>query len=96
MAEDKTRESWRDGVFLCTVRDSFEADLFESKLRGEGIPCLKKYKGASNFMEIFMGSNTAYPIELYVPEEFLEDAKNIVVAVPLGDDWDEEAEFESE
>ena len=77
------RGKWRGGVYLCTTKSSFEADILESKLRSENIPCVKKYKGASNFLEIAMGSNSAFPIELYVPEPLLEDAKNVIVAVPL-------------
>lgn len=81
---------WRGGVFLCTTRDSMEADILESKLRSEGIPCIKKYRGASNFLEIAMGKNTAFPIDLYVPKETLEDAKNIIVPVPLSEDEEQE------
>lgn len=77
------KEAWRDGVFLCTVSNSFEADILESKLRGEGIPCERSYRGAGNFLEIAMGSNSTFPIDLYVPATALEDAKNIIVAVPL-------------
>ncbi|HKM28620.1 MAG TPA: DUF2007 domain-containing protein [Anaerovoracaceae bacterium] len=76
---------WRDGVYLCTVQGSFEADILESKLKGEGIPCVKKYKGASNYLEIFMGQNMTQPIDIYVPEETLEDAKNVIVPVDLDD-----------
>jgi hypothetical protein len=72
-------------VYLCTAKDSFEADLLESKLRSEGIPSIKKFRGASNFLEIFMGSSSAYPIDLYVPPAALEDAGNIIVAVPVSD-----------
>ena len=86
MVEKKDQKEWRDGVYLCTAKDSFEADILESKLRSEGIPSIKKFKGASNFLEIFMGSSTAFSIDLYVPEEALEDAKNIIVAVPLTSD----------
>ena len=84
--DNEQREEWRGGVFLCTTKDSMEADILESKLRSEGIPCLKKYRGASNFLEIAMGQNTAFPIDLYVPEETLEDAKNIIIPIPLGED----------
>lgn len=83
MFEKKDQKEWRGGVYLCTTKDSFEADILESKLRSEGIPSVKKFKGASNFLEIFMGSNTAFPIDIYVPEEALQDAKNIIVAVPI-------------
>ena len=96
---DKDAEKeWRGGVYLCTAANSFEADIFESKLRGEDIPCLRRYKGAGNFVEIAMGSNSAYPINMYVPTDALEDARNIVKAIPLAsdnpenlsDDFDEE------
>lgn len=91
MFEKKDQKEWRNGVYLCTAKDSFEADLLESKLRSEGIPSIKKFKGASNFLEIFMGSNSAFPIDIYVPGETLEDAKNVIVAVPLaGDEIPEE------
>lgn len=90
MLGKKTKEEWRDGVFLCTAANSFEADIFESKLRGEGIPCIRKFKGASNAMEIFMGQSLAFPIDIYVPQEALEDARNIVVAFPLEEDSNED------
>ena len=97
MFEKTDQKEWRDGVYLCTAKDSFEADLLESKLRSEGVPSIKKFKGAGNFLEIFMGSNSAYPIDLYVPEETLEDAKNIIVAVPILSDEipDEPVDFDS-
>lgn len=93
----KEQKEWRGGVYLCTAKDSFEADLLESKLRSESIPSIKKFKGASNFLEIFMGSSTAFPIDIYVPEETLEDAKNIIVAVPILSDEipDEPIDFDS-
>ena len=81
---DRTKE-WRDGVFLCTATDSLQADILESKLRGENIPCVKKYQGASNYMEIVFGQNIGGEIDIYVPKEFLEDAKNIIVPVDLDD-----------
>ena len=83
-------EKWRDGVYLCSVQNSFEADIIESKLRAENIPCVKNYRGASNFMEIAMGSNTTQDIEIYVPEECLEAAKEAIVPVPIEDDFEEE------
>ncbi len=86
MFKKKERKEWRYGVYLCTAKDSFEADLLESKLRSEGIPSIKKFRGASNFLEIFMGSNSAFPIDIYVPEAAIEDARNIIIAFPILDD----------
>jgi len=99
---DKDKE-WRGGVYLCTAKSSFEADMLESKLRSENIPSVRRYRGASNFLEIAMGANSTHPIELYVPERLLQDAKNVIVAVPLeecedvdfGDDF-EDADFEDD
>lgn len=91
MFERNEKKEWRDGVYLATAKNSLEADILESKLRSEGIPMEKKYKGASNAMEIIMGNNVSFPIDLYVPEECLEDAKNIIVPVALTDE-----EFEKE
>lgn len=83
------KEPWRDGGYLCTADSSFQADLLESKLRSEGIPCVKKYQGASNFLEIAMGGNSAYPIDIYVPEETLEEARAVIIPVPIEDDFEE-------
>lgn len=83
MKEKNKDKPWRNGVYLATAENSLEADILESKLRSEGIPVIKKYKGAGNAMEIIMGSNYTSPIDLYVPEDTLEDAKNIIVAIPL-------------
>jgi len=90
MLRNKDKKEWREGVFLCTASNSFEADIFESKLRSEGIPCIRKFKGASNAMEIFMGQSIAFPIDIYVPEEALEDARNIVVPFPVEDEFSPE------
>lgn len=79
------KHAWRDGVYLCTAADSLQADILESKLRGEGIPCIRKYEGAGNYVEIFTGINTVSGIDLYVPAEQLEDAKNVIVPVDLDD-----------
>lgn len=82
---EKDGYRWRGGVYLCTVNDSFQADMLESKLRSEGIPFQRKYVGSSNYMEIVFGSNTTGSIELYVPETCLEDAENVIVPVDLDD-----------
>jgi hypothetical protein len=81
MKDDK--KEWRGGVYLCTATTSFEADILESKLRGEEVPSMRRYKGPSNAIEIIMGSSITFPIDIYVPERCLTDALNIIEAVPL-------------
>lgn len=83
---NKDKEHWRDGVFLTTVNNSIEADILESKLVSEGIPVMKRYSGAGNAMEIIMGTNNTTPVDLYVPFASIEDARNIIVPIPLDDD----------
>ena len=91
----KTDEPWRGGVYLTTAKTSLEADIIESKLTGAGIPSLKRYEGAANFIEITMGFNSAFPIEIYVPEEKLEEAREVIVPVPIDDDFEDfEGDFE--
>lgn len=92
--KDREKEPWRDGVYLTTVRTSFEADIIESKLRGEGIPCIRRYEGGGNYLEIVFGQQNVYPIEIYVPEAALEDAKAAIEAVPIDDDFEEAEETE--
>ena len=83
--EEASEKEWRGGVYLCTAANSFEAEIFESKLRGENIPCMRRHRGAGNYMEVFMGTDAAFPIEIYVPADAREDAANILIAVPLED-----------
>ena len=90
---DKNKE-WREGVYLCSVKSGFQADLIESKLRSEGIPCIRRYKGSSNYMEIIFGRDFANEIDLYVPEQMLEDARNVIVPVDLDDCLAEEEKGE--
>lgn len=92
----KHEGAWRNGVYLTTAGSSFEADILESKLRAEGIPSEKRYAGASNFLEISMGFQNAYPIEIYVPEQELERAQEAIVPVPIDDDFEEMPPEEAE
>ncbi len=78
-------DTWRGGVYLCTAEDNLEADLLESKLRSEEIVCIRRYEGGGNYVESVMGINSARGIDLYVAEEHLEDAANIIVPIDLDD-----------
>lgn len=84
-----TDKPWRGGVFLCRTENSLQADILESKLRSEGIPCMKKYLGGSNMIEVLMGRNDAFPIDLYVLEECLEDARNVIVPFEIDENFEE-------
>ena len=96
--KNKEHEPWRDGVYLTTVQTTFEADIIESKLSSEGIPSIRRYEGGGNYLEIVFGQQNVFPIEIYVPEDALERAKEAIVSVPVDDDFEEageETEMES-
>lgn len=90
----ENKEPWRDGVYLTTVDSTMTADILISKLAAEGIPCMKRHEGASNFLELYMGMSTVFPVELYVPGHFLEQAREVIRPVPIEDDFDEISEEE--
>ena len=85
--KNPAEEEWRGGVYLTTVTSSFEADILESKLRAADIPVVRRYEGASNYLEITLGFNSVYPIELYVPKEALTEAVELIQPVPIEDDY---------
>lgn len=94
--KNKEHEPWRDGVYLTTVQTTFEADIIESKLSGEGIPCIRRYEGGGNYLEIVFGQQNVFPIEIYVPGEAIERAKEAIVSVPIDDDFEEAGESEAD
>ena len=73
------------GVQTCALPIYLEADLLESKLRSEEITCIRRYEGGGNYVEIFMGINSARGIDLYVAPDHLTDAVNIIVPIDLDD-----------
>ncbi|HHX13975.1 MAG TPA: hypothetical protein GX726_03355 [Clostridiales bacterium] len=85
-SEEDFQKPWHNAEYLTTASDSLQADILESKLRGENIPVIRRYRGAGNALEIIMGSDMSYPIDLYVPAEYLEDARNVIIPIPLVDD----------
>jgi|GEM_PF-659989 len=87
---------WRNGVYLTTAKTSFEADIIASKLEAEGIPCVKNYRGASNFMEVALGSNSIQDIEIFVPESTIDKAREALITVPIDDDFEEAGDEEAE
>ena len=95
----------KDGIKfakLLTAADNGEQGVIESILRGAGIPYVCKENTSDSWMRGFMGFCTS-GVDLYVPEEMLDDATVIVAgedAVELTDEelaaLEEEAALESE
>jgi hypothetical protein len=64
-------------AFLLSVTSSMEADMIESLLRANDIPVLRKYRESGGYMMIMMGS-TIYGVDLYVPGDMLDKAREII------------------
>jgi len=93
---DRTKE-WRDGVYLCSVKGAMTMEIIEAKLRSEGIPSERRYKGFSNCMEILLGQDFLDYVDLYVPADCLEDARNLVIPEePAEYEWPEGLEPDEE
>ena len=94
--EERQDYEWSGGVWLTTVNNTLDADILESKLRGEGIPCNRKYIGSAQYMEVLFGNNLTGDIELYVPQDRLEDALCVIRPIDLDDCEEPEEEPEKE
>jgi len=63
-----------------TASDNFEADIIESFLKTSGIPVIRRHRESGDFLTVLMG-NTAYGIDLFVPEERAKEARELLETV---------------
>ncbi|NYB74854.1 DUF2007 domain-containing protein [Sedimentibacter hydroxybenzoicus DSM 7310] len=70
---------------LLSNLNGIEAEIIIAKLKSYGIPVLKKSKGTGEIMEIYTGVNL-YGIDIYVPTDMLELAKDLLKPVDEEDD----------
>ncbi|NLX64178.1 MAG: DUF2007 domain-containing protein [Clostridiaceae bacterium] len=84
--DNKQKPPVEGQAFLITAGDSIEADIIESKLSTAEIPVYRKYREPGAYLEIILG-NTTMGIDLFVPEEKIEEAKAILEsAADVSDD----------
>ncbi|HHU90646.1 MAG TPA: DUF2007 domain-containing protein [Clostridiaceae bacterium] len=76
-ADNERKPPVEGQAFLITASDSIEADIIESKLATAEIPVYKKYRGPGAYLNIILG-NTTMGIDLFVPEERIEEAKGLL------------------
>lgn len=62
---------------LVTLYDDILLSMYEELLKEENIPYLKKDRGTGNAMRIMMGQSF-YGTDIYVPEELLEKALELI------------------
>ena len=82
-----------EGVsLLTTLYDTVAAELVGALLTEEGIPFLKKDRGTGGMMRILAGT-TLSPIDIYVPDARLDQARELLAAMTEeGADAEEDAE----
>ncbi|MCL2352393.1 MAG: hypothetical protein FWC55_07675 [Firmicutes bacterium] len=80
-------------VSLCTVRDGSEAAVLMALLESCGIPSMKKYKGIGDSVALYMGiRQSGGNVEILVPPELLEAAREALAAEPAASQIEEETE----
>lgn len=82
-----------EGVsLLTTLYDTVAAELVGALLTEEGIPFLRKDRGTGGMMRILAGT-TLSPIDIYVPDTRLDEARELLAAMAEeGADAEEDAE----
>jgi len=73
IAPEKGKVGW---VKLTCLSGEIEADILFGLLETNEIPAAKVYPGATQVMKVYMG--TAIGVEVHVPEDRLQDAKEIL------------------
>jgi hypothetical protein len=64
-------------ILITEAANEIEADIIESILNSEGIPCYKKYNEAGDYLRIYMGM-TNFGVEIYIPEKLKEKAEGLL------------------
>ena len=65
-----------DLAVVCTVQGELVADVIKSHLESEGIPVLLEYESASRVLGLTVDG--LGKVMVLVPQELVEDAKNII------------------
>jgi hypothetical protein len=66
-------------ALLITADDKIAADVLESKLEAYGIQTTRKYRETGAYLTILLG-NSAYGIDIFVPADKLDEAKDIIAS----------------
>jgi|LSQX01.2.fsa_nt_gb hypothetical protein len=63
-------------AYLLSVADDMEASVVSSLLEAHDIPVYKRHREAGAYLSIYMGQSK-FGIDIFVPESFLEEAREI-------------------
>ena len=71
------QEDYGKPVLLITVENEIKAEMLLAVLEEQEITAFKKIRGAGAYLSIYMGA-TYGGVEIYVPEQHVETAREIV------------------
>ena len=77
-------------VKIYTTFDSFEADQVISTLAYYDIPTVKRVEGSGQYIGILMGHMTTHEINIFVPDEAVDKAVDILTETGFLEETPEE------
>lgn len=101
--DDRPWEFTDNQPVLLTVRgNNFEAGQIKAFLEDSNIPVMIKHRGSDQYLTVIFGSGGIFSglqsVEIYVPENALEKAKQLIEVFDCAeiefDEYDDEEEYE--
>ena len=91
----KEKDNGDTPVLLCSIPDDrVSVGMIIAALKEQGIPAMKKTRGAGQYLSILMGFSIE-DVEIYVPSSLHDKAQEILTVIMGTDDLDELDNFES-
>ena len=77
MAEINQNEDISDELVFLTSVDEMEYGIIESLMNAYNIPCVKRHKGAGQYVSVYMGVSK-FGVDVLVPKRLLEQAQELL------------------
>ena len=77
-------------IKIYTTFDSFDADQVIATLEYYGIPSVKRIRGSGQYIGILMGHMTTHEINIFVPDEAVDKAVDILTETGFLEETPEE------
>ncbi|NBJ16181.1 MAG: DUF2007 domain-containing protein [Dehalobacter sp. 4CP] len=84
-AEQDRNAELEEWILITEAANEIEADIIESILDSEEIPCYKRYNEAGDYLRIYMGM-TNFGVEIYIPGNLKEKAEGLLNSINTQDD----------
>ena len=81
MREETSQDGRQGEALLVSAADGMEAAMLEARLQSAGIPVLCKHRESGGYLDIYMGMSR-FGVDLYVPADRLEEARDLLDGGP--------------